>query len=67
MVGFVKPLFHTDSHARFLLKSGACHANVFENSFGAQFFGSAHNSRELADRTPGKRRKPIYRIVVRLK
>lgn len=64
---FTTPAFWDDKQAKFLLKAGPAFINVFENGMGDQFFGSAHSRRDLADKAPKRRRKPIYRIVVRLK
>jgi hypothetical protein len=69
---FVSPLFYNDAHAQHLLGHGVRIANVYQNGFGDQFFGSAHASRKTADARPPFISRhvnagPLYRIVVRLK
>lgn len=71
MQTFVRPIFFSDAAGHYLLpQSGVRYVNVFENSFGDQYFGQAHKDKVLADITANSSKRhagAVYRIVVKAK
>lgn len=65
-------IFYSDQQAKSLLMqaNGYRYVNVYENTFGDQYFGGARCTRKLCEDEPGKRGRrgrPLYRIVVKAK
>ena len=66
---YVRPIFHSDGHAKWCLDKGPRHCNVLMNRFGHYFIDGARLNRDKADGQLWRNRHgmPIYRIIVRLK